>query len=323
MRLSLLDRSRTRSDEEEGTALVHTVERAQQVEAAGYHRFWVAEHHAVPGIASGSPAVLLGAVGAQTSTIRLGSGGVMLPNHRPLVVAEQFQMLEGLYPGRVDLGLGRSLGFTEPVRRALGRLESDTESFAAEIAEVRAHLAGEADVTAHPRPTAEIPLFVLATGAGLDVAAQLGLPVVIGGPILDAPELPERLAAYRRAFRSHHGSSPMVIASADALIADTDAEARELALPEVWAMARSRTTGMFEALEPVAQIRRTTWSSKERQRVEKGLDATITGTAETVSRRLQQIIERTGAQEILSSASTYDRAALADSDVRLAELLLD
>src|SRR5699024_1690526 len=127
MRLSLLDRSRTRTDLPEESALKHTVERAVQAEQAGYQRYWVAEHHAVPGIASGSPAVLLAAIGARTSRIRLGSGGVMLPNHRPLVVAEQFSMLEGLYPGRIDLGLGRSLGFTEPVRRALGRLEASPE----------------------------------------------------------------------------------------------------------------------------------------------------------------------------------------------------
>src|SRR5699024_9748973 len=118
MRLSLLDRSRTRHGLPQAAALPQSVDRAIWAEQAGYHRFWVAEHHAVPGIASGGPAVLLAAVGARTDASRLGSGGVMLPNHRPLVVAEQFLMLEALHPGRVDLGVGRSLGFTEPVRRA-------------------------------------------------------------------------------------------------------------------------------------------------------------------------------------------------------------
>ena len=290
-------------------------------EQAGYHRFWVAEHHAVPGIASGAPAVLLAAIGAATSSIRLGSGGVMLPNHRPLVVAEQFLMLEALYPGRVDLGLGRSLGFTEPVRRALGRLEASPEEFAQEITEVRDHVEGSAAVTAQPSGTGAVPLFVLATGTGLRTAAALGLPAVVGGPILDSDELPGLMAQYRRDFRPHLGSAPQVIASVEALIADTDREARDLALPEVWAMARSRSTGLFEQLEPVEGIQRAEWSEKETRRVEKGLAATAAGTADTVRRRLEEIIERTGAEEVLSTASTYDRETLAASDRWLAELL--
>src|SRR5699024_7213893 len=142
--LSVLARSRTRHGQSESAALGHTVERAIEVEQLGYERLWVAEHHAVPGIASGSPAVLLAAIGARTTRIRLGSGGVMLPNHRPLAVAEQFRMLAALHPGRIDLGVGRSLGFTEPVRRALGRLEADPESFAREVEELRGHLEGSA-----------------------------------------------------------------------------------------------------------------------------------------------------------------------------------
>lgn len=321
MRLSLLDRSRTRHGLPESAALHHSVERAVAAERSGYERFWVAEHHAVPGIASGSPAVLLAAIGARTSRIRLGSGGVMLPNHRPLVVAEQFLMLSALYPRRMDLGLGRSLGFTEPVRHALGRLEASPEDFAQEITEVRRYLEGSASLTARPRDAMDVPLFVLATGSGMDTAGQLGLPVVIGGPILDSPELTDRLTSYRRNFRPHRGSAATVIVSLDLLIADTDAEAGELALPEIWAMARSRSTGYFDVLEPASRIRATTWSDKEAQRVQKGLDSVSAGTAESVRRRLEQILERTGADEVLSTASTYDREALADSDRRLAELL--
>lgn len=321
MRLSLLDRSRTRYGQPEAAALEHSVQRAIDVEQLGYERFWVAEHHAVPGIASGAPAVLLAAVGARTERIRLGSGGVMLPNHRPLVVAEQFRMLAALYPGRIDLGLGRSLGFTEPVRHALGRLETSPEDFAREIAEVRGHLEGSAPLTARPADAGEVPVLVLATGSGIDTAAALGLPVVLGGPFLDSPELPERLAAYRRSFRPHRGSAPQVIVSVDALIADTDAEARELALPEVWAMARSRTTGLFEALEPVARIRATHRSEKEASRVERGLAATVAGTSATVRRRIEELIERMGSQEVLATGATYDREALSASDRELAQLL--
>ncbi|MGP9680589.1 MsnO8 family LLM class oxidoreductase [Brachybacterium sp. AOP3-A1-3] len=321
MRLSLLDRSRTRHGQPEAAALGHSVERAIAAESAGYERFWVAEHHTVPGIASGSPAVLLAAIGARTSRIRLGSGGVMLPNHRPLVVAEQFRMLAALYPGRIDLGVGRSLGFTEPVRQALGRLEAGPDSFAQEITEVRDQLEGEAPLTARPDDVGDVPLFVLATGTGMDTAADLGLPVVIGGPILDSPELPERLASYRRAFRAHRGSAPQILVSLDALIADTDDEARELALPEIWAMARSRSTGLFEALEPVARIRATSWSASESRRVEQGLATTVAGSAGTVRRRIEQILERTGAHEVLATGSTYDREALSASDQALARVL--
>lgn len=323
MRISLLDRSRTRHDQPESAALGHSVERAIAAEREGYERFWVAEHHTVPGIASGSPAVLLAAIGARTSRIRLGSGGVMLPNHRPLVVAEQFRMLAALYPGRVDLGVGRSLGFTEPVRQALGRLEAAPDSFAQETAEVREYLEGAAPLTARPDDVGDVPLFVLATGTGMDTAAELGLPVVIGGPILDSPELPERLASYRRAFRAHRGSVPHVLVSLDALIADTDDEALELALPEIWAMARSRSTGVFEALEPVARIRATSWSASESRRVEQGLATTVAGSVSTVRRRIEQILERTGAQEILVTGSTFDREALRDSDRELAGVLRD
>ncbi len=150
--LSLLDRSRTRSGyPPDSAALTHSVERAAHADALGYHRFWVAEHHAVPGIGSGSPAVLLAAIGAHTRDIRLGSGGVMLPNHQPLIVAEQFLMLEALYPGgRIDLGLGRSLGFTEPVRQALRRSKDAPDTFVSDLDEVRRYLDGSAAVTARP-----------------------------------------------------------------------------------------------------------------------------------------------------------------------------
>ncbi|WP_448608714.1 MsnO8 family LLM class oxidoreductase [Geodermatophilus sp. URMC 60] len=321
MRLSLLDRSRTRAGCPEGAALTHSVERAVGAEELGYHRFWVAEHHGVPGVASGAPAVLLAAIGAHTATIRLGSGGVMLPHHQPLVVAEQFLMLDGLYPGRIDLGLGRSLGFTAPVRRALRRSGDEPDTFADDVVELRSYLERTAPVTAHPVSQAPVPLFVLATGRGIDVAARLGLPVVLGGPVLDRPDLGDLLTAYRRDFRPHHGSRPHVTVSLDVLIADDDAEARELALPEVWAMVRSRRTGVFDALEPVATIRDRRWDDQLADRLERGLDAVTTGSPGSVRRRLEQLADRTGADELLATGATYDRAALAGSDAALAALL--
>src|SRR6478752_10410768 len=171
VKLSVLDRSRTRVGLPDAEALEATVARAVHAEAVGYDRFWVAEHHAVPGIASGTPAVLLAAIGARTERIRIGSGGVMLPLHQPLVVAEQFLVLDALHPGRVDLGLGRSLGFTSPVRRALRREVDAAESFDDDLIELRGYLDGTADVTARPAAGHEVPMHLLATGRGIETAA--------------------------------------------------------------------------------------------------------------------------------------------------------
>jgi luciferase family oxidoreductase group 1 len=321
VRYSLLDRSRTRAVQPEGAALTHTVERAVAAERLGYSRFWVAEHHGVPGIASGAPAVLLAAIGARTASIRLGSGGVMLPNHQPLVVAEQFLMLAALHPGRVDIGLGRSGGFTAPVRRALRRPDDEHDSFADDVVELRSFLERTSPVTARPVVEDPLPIFVLATGSGIEVAARLGLPVVLGGPVLSRPDLGDLLATYRSDFRSHHDSRPYVTVSVDVLVADTDAEARELALSEVWAMVRSRRTGVFGPLEPVASIRDQRWDDQDADRVARGLEAVTAGSPATVRRRLEALADRTGADELLASGATYDRAALAASDASLAALV--
>ncbi|MCW2675779.1 MAG: Luciferase family oxidoreductase, group 1 [Modestobacter sp.] len=319
--LSLLDRSRTRAGEDDASALRGTVARAVTAERLGYDRFWVAEHHGVPGVAGASPAVLLGVVAGRTSTIRLGSAGVMLPHHQPLVVAEQFATLTAFAPGRVDLGLGRSPGFTRPVRQAL---RSDViRDFAADLAELRAHLTGTAAVTAHPRPDGEVPMHVLATGRGLAVAAELGLPVIVGGPLLGvagdpAPGL-AALARYRDDYRPSAGApEPRVAISLDVLVAADETAARELLLPEAWAMAQARTTGTFPPLEPVAAIRARAMTGSQRRYVEQAVAGAIAGTPEQVGDRVGELLARTGAAELVASSSTFDRAALADSDAALA-----
>jgi luciferase family oxidoreductase group 1 len=321
VKLSLLDRSRTRVGVPDAEALEGTVARAVHAERVGYERYWVAEHHAVPGIASGAPAVLLAAIGARTSRIRIGSGGVMLPLHQPIVVAEQFLVLDALFPGRVDLGLGRSLGFTAPVRRALRRETEAAESFDEDVAELRGYLEGTAEVTVRPAARRALPIHLLATGGGIEVAARLGLPVVVGGPVLDSDDLPDLLGRYRREFRPHHGSTPWVTISLDLTVSDDDAAARELALPEAWAMAVSRQTGEFPPLESAAAIRDASWSAQVQRRVEASLNRAVAGSPVTVRRRLEQLAERTKADEVLSSASTYDRDALLASDRLLRQLL--
>jgi luciferase family oxidoreductase group 1 len=325
VRLSLLDRSRTRSGRPDAEGLTGTVERAVRADALGYDRFWVAEHHAVPGIASGSPAVLLAAIGARTSRVRIGSGGVMLPQHQPFVVAEQFRVLDALYPGRVDLGLGRSLGFTAPVRRALRQpgtsADGPGDTFEDDLVELRGYLESTGTVTVRPDTGRVVPMWVLATGTGLQVAARLGLPVVVGGPVLGTDHVGDVLATYRRQFRPHAGSAPSVTVSLDVTVADDDLTARGLALPEAWAMARSRQTGEFPPLEPVAAIRGQEWPAQVRRRVDAALDRALAGSPATVRRGLEQLVERTGADELLASTSTYDREALLASDALLRDVV--
>ncbi|GIF15448.1 MsnO8 family LLM class oxidoreductase [Actinoplanes teichomyceticus] len=321
-RLSLLDRSRTRAGEPEPAAVRGTVARAAHAERLGYDRIWVAEHHGVPGVAGAAPAVLLAALAGATTRIRLGSAGVMLPHHQPLVVAEQFATLSAFAPGRVDLGLGRSPGFTAPVRRALRQTDRD---FAADLAELRAFLTGTAEIGLHPQPDGPVPLYVLATGTGLPIAAELGLPVIVGGPLLGVGGDPapgrEALAGYRRAFRpTATRPEPWVAVSLDVLVADTAAEAAELILPEAWAMAVSRTTGVFPPLEPVAAVRSARRTPRQQQYVERSAASAITGTPAQVESRLAELVERTGAAELVAAGSTFDRAALAASDATLAAL---
>ncbi|WP_244295449.1 MsnO8 family LLM class oxidoreductase [Micromonospora orduensis] len=322
LRVSLLDRSRTRAGEAEFEALRGTVARAVRAERLGYGRFWVAEHHGVPGIAGAAPAVLLAAVAGATSTIRIGSAGVMLPHHQPLVVAEQFATLSAFAAGRVDLGLGRSPGFTAPVRRALRQTDSD---FAADLVELRHFLTGTAEITMHPQPRGPLPLYALATGSGLRIAAELGLPVIVGGPLLGvggdpAPGL-AALAGYRRTFQpSPQQPEPWVAVSLDVLIADTAAEAADLLLPEAWAMAQGQTTGVFPPLEPVEAVRSAHRTSRQQQYLEQTAAAAIAGSPAQVERELAELLDRTGAAELVAAGSTFDRAALATSDAELAAL---
>lgn len=317
--LSLLDRSRTRDGHSDAAALTQTVRRAELADAAGYHRFWVAEHHGVPGTASGAPPLLIQAIADRTNRIRVGSGGVMLPNHQPFVVAEQFAILAALHPGRIDLGVGRSLGFTAPVRDALRTHRADPDGFAADVVELRAYLHGEADVTVRPDISDPPPIFVLGTGKGLALAAELGLPAVVGGPLLRQGSEP--FDRYRNEFRARAPhDEPYLIVSLDVLIADTDAEAKELALPEAWAMAVSRETGSFPPLSAVHDIRRQPMTERRRRVVSETARNTVAGTEDRVAEELEKLLADTGANELLSSASTFDTAALYESDARLARI---
>ncbi|KAB7843275.1 MsnO8 family LLM class oxidoreductase [Streptomyces mobaraensis] len=323
--LSVLDRSRTRRGRPPGEALRDTVRFAREAEALGYRRFWVSEHHSVPGVAGSAPTVLAGAVAAATSRIRVGTGGVMLPNHRPMVVAEQFGVLESLFPGRIDLGVGRSVGFTDGIRRALGVGKEAVEEFEVRLGELVEWFDGGAaaypQVHAWPAERLRPPLFVLANDAGADIAARAGAALVIGG-LRKEDRLVEAVERYRKAFRPSAAgrAEPYVVLAGDIAVAATEEEARRLLVPEAWALAYSRTHGVFPPLEPAEEIEGRAMTDRERGHFETALRGPVYGTEEQVVRRLSALVERTGADEVLVTTSGYDRVALLDSYRRLAGL---
>ncbi|MFI9214492.1 LLM class flavin-dependent oxidoreductase [Streptomyces werraensis] len=321
-RFSVLDRSRVREGHTAPEALRDTVELAREAERLGYHRFWVAEHHGVPGVAGSAPTVLAAAVAGATRTIRVGTGGVMLPNHRPLVVAEQFGVLASLFPDRIDMGLGRSVGFTDGVRKALGRDKGDAEDFAGQLEELLGWFEGTSrtGVRARPSEGLTVPPFVLAMGEGADIAARAGLPMVIGD-LRDRDRMRRGVERYRERFRpSAWAKEPYVVISGTVAVADTPERARRLLVPEAWSMAYSRTHGTFPPLPPAEHVESLAMTAKERGFFEAGLTGQLAGTEEEVERELEAVLKDTGAQEVLVTTSTYDRDALLDSYRRLAAL---
>ncbi|WP_247827781.1 MsnO8 family LLM class oxidoreductase [Arthrobacter antioxidans] len=314
--VSILDRAQSRTGSSEAEALRHVIARAQRAERLGYRRFWVAEHHGVPGIAGSVPAVLAAAVASATTSIRLGTGGIMLPNHQPLVVAEQAATLNALSGGRFDLGIGRSLGFTSAVRAALRADGEDAGRFEQDVTDLLAFLGGTAPITARPTDGGRTPVFVLATGRGVDIAARAGLAVVLGGPALfrDADPALER---YRESFRpSRWWDEPHVTVSLNVAVAGTTAAARQLLLPEARALAASRTTGSFPPLDLAAAP----LTERQEGLVRESLAAAVYGTADEVERQLAALHARTGADELLVSGGAHDLEAQAVSDELLAAL---
>ncbi|MET9790985.1 LLM class flavin-dependent oxidoreductase [Streptomyces canus] len=321
-RFSVLDRSRTREGGTNAQALQDTVRLARELEGLGYHRFWVSEHHGVPGVAGSAPTVLAAAVAAATDTIRIGTGGVMLPNHQPLVVAEQFGVLESLFPGRIDMGLGRSVGFTDGVRKALGRGKDDADDFAVQLEELLGWFRGTSPTGVHARPAEglTVPPFVLAMGEGAAIAARAGLPMVIGD-LRNRDRMRRGIDHYRAHFRpSPWAREPYVVISGTVAVAATPEEARRLLIPEAWAMAYSRTHGTFPPLPPVERVEGLAMTEKERGFYEGGLAGHIAGTEEQVAHELETVLKETAAQEVLVTTSTYDREALLDSYRRLATI---
>ncbi|WP_093156270.1 MsnO8 family LLM class oxidoreductase [Saccharopolyspora antimicrobica] len=315
MRLSVLDRSHVGPGLSPQQALRDTVRFAQQVEELGYHRFWVAEHHSVPGVAGAAPTVLAAAVAAATSRIRVGTGGVMLPNHQPLVVAEQFGVLGSLFPDRIDVGLGRSVGFTDGIRRALGRGKEAADRFGDQLAELLGYLDGRSASGVHAVPAEglDLPVLLLATGAGAATAAEFGLPLVIAAAHGD-DRMIRTIEEYRANFRpSTRAAEPYVVLARSIAVAESTERARRLLVPEAWATAYSRTHGEFPPLEAPEEILARSMSDRQRAQFDRALRGHLFGTPDEVATGLEQLAARTGADEVLVTTTAHDPADRLDS----------
>jgi len=290
-----------------------TLDLARHAEAWGYRRYWLAEHHNMPGIASAATAVLIGYVAGGTQTIRVGSGGVMLPNHAPLVIAEQFGTLEALYPGRIDLGLGRAPGTDQRTARALRRhLANVEDDFPRDVAELQAYFApvrpGQA-VRAVPGAGLNVPIWLLGSSLfSAELAATLGLPFAFASHF--APDyLTQALEIYRSRFRPSEAlDEPYAMVGVNVFAADTDAEARRLftSLKRQFINLRRGVPGL---LQPPDDTLERDWSEMEKAGVEHMLACSVVGSPETVRRGLESFIGVTQADEIMVTAQIYDHAA--------------
>jgi len=322
VRLSVLDRSLLREGERADEALRATVRFARDIEALGYHRFWVSEHHGVPGVAGSAPTVLAAAVASATTRIRVGTGGGMLPNHRPPGGAGQFGGLGALFPGRVDMGLGRSVGFTGAVRRALGADREDADRFGDDLAELLGWFTGDGDrgMSAVPAEGLRVPAFVLATGSGAGIAAERGLPLVIA-PTRGEEAMLYAIDGYRAAFRpSALAPEPYVTVAVNAAVGATAEDAELMQVPEAWATVVSRTRGVFPPLPPPEEVLEREMTDRESRLFTEARRFQVHGTEEDVAAALAGLVGRSGADELLLTLNTHDHGRRLDSYRRLARL---
>jgi len=311
--LSILDLSPIRQGGTPAESFRNTLDLARHAERWGYHRFWLAEHHNIRGVASAATAVLIGYVAGGTERIRVGSGGIMLPNHAPLVIAEQFGTLASLYPGRIDLGIGRAPGGDLRTSRALRRnLGSSGDTFPQDFAELRSYFrpGGPGDgVHAIPGEGIDIPIWLLGSSDfSARLAAKEGLPFAFASHF--APEfLLQALGLYRHHFQpSPQLDRPRVMVGVNVFAAETDEEARRLftSLQQQFLNLIRGTPG--ELPPPVDSID-ALWIPAERAHVEGMIRYSAVGSAETVRRKLEEIVALTDADELILTAQIYDHAA--------------
>ncbi|MEN9925593.1 MAG: hypothetical protein RL268_1719 [Pseudomonadota bacterium] len=309
--LSVLDLVTVREGGSVGDALHDAAALAQTAEAAGYKRFWVAEHHAMEGVAGGAVSVVLAHIGQATRTIRIGSGGIMLPNHNPFVIAEQFGTLDALFPGRIDLGLGRAPGadarFGQALRKDLSRA---AEYFPQDVMELRALLTGEPElpIRATPGYGAQVEMWMLGSSLfGAQLAAMLGMPYAFASHF--APDyLDQALDMYRKQFRpSQWLDRPHVMAAINVIAAEDDEEAALLgtSMDQSFVALRSGTPGR---LRPPVPGYRQTLPPSQLAMLEHMRQVSAIGGPEKVRADLARFVERTGADELIVSGATYDPA---------------
>jgi luciferase family oxidoreductase group 1 len=322
--LSILDLAPVSQGSTPGQALRNSRDLAQHAELWGYKRFWLAEHHNMVGIASAATAVAIGYVAEGTRTIRVGSGGIMLPNHAPMVIAEQFGTLESLYPGRIDLGLGRAPGTDQLTLRALRRAPEGADSFPNDVLELQALLGPLQEgqmVQAVPGTGLNVPLWILGSSLfGAQLAAALGLPYAFASHF--APDaLMQALQTYRARFQpSQQLQLPYAMVGVNVIAADTDDEARRL-----FTSAQQSFTNLLRGtrgqLRPPIDDIETYWTPMEKARASNMLACAFVGSRETVRRGLEAFIAQTGADELMVASAIYDHAARLHSYEILAEAM--
>ena len=310
--LSVLDLVTVREGGTVAQALAITVETARAAERAGYKRYWVAEHHGMEGIAGGATSVVLAHLGNATSTIRIGAGGIMLPNHTPYVIAEQFGTLAALFPGRVDLGLGRAAGADGRLALALRKdIVGAAERFPQDVVELRARFAGQAvgGVASPQASGAEVEMWILGSSLfGAQLAAMLGLPYAFASHF--APALLEEAARiYRERFQpSETLDRPYFMAAINLLAADTDEEARYLATSVDQSFVALRTGTPIKLPPPVRGYRESLPAAR-RAMLEQVRSVSAIGSPATVRQEVEVFVARTGADELIVSMATFDPAA--------------
>ncbi|KAA0550006.1 LLM class flavin-dependent oxidoreductase [Bacillus sp. BGMRC 2118] len=312
---SILDLSPIVAGSNARESLLNTINLAQHAEKWGYNRYWLAEHHNMPGIASSATAVVIGQVAANTTKIRVGSGGVMLPNHASLVVAEQFGTLESLYPNRIDLGLGRAPGTDYRTMIALRRDPRKTgDDFPEQLTELRNYFnpsigSENSQVHAIPGEGLSIPIWLLgSSGFCAQLAGQLGLPFSFASHFSPANTIPA-LQLYKSSFTpSEELQEPYVMVGVNVIAADTDEEAQKLAT-SMYQQFLSLVRNKPGQLQPPVDNMDELWSEQEKAALEQQLGSSIIGSPETVKKRLQLFLHETNADEIIINSQIYDHEA--------------
>ena len=291
-------------------ALHNSLNLAQHAEKWGYNRFWVAEHHNMPNIASSATAILIGYLASGTKNIRIGAGGIMLPNHAPIIVAEQFGTLESLFPGRIDLGLGRAPGSDPLTMKALRRDSTRADNFADEVTELKSYFSSASagnTIQAIPGSGLNVPLWILGSSLfGAHLAAIMGLPYVFAAHF--APEfMYQALDVYRQNFQPSDAlDNPYAMVCINAVVADEDRQAEYL-FTTIQQSVANLVRGQRELMMPPINNIDDYWSPIEKQRATNMLRYSFVGSVETVTNDLKQFIAKTGVDEIMVSSNIYDQ----------------